>query len=179
MLEKEPPNHTRLRSLVLRAFTTRKISQFNEELDQLCHELIDAFSENEVDLLPAYAQKIPIIIIARLLGIPEEMSDQLLSWSNAMVAMYQARRTTEIEKEANQSAADFRVYLKAYIDERRKNPRDDLLSNLIQAEELGEKLTTAELISTVVLLLNAGHEATVHTLGNGIKTLIDFRFHHK
>ena len=168
MLEKEPPNHTRLRSLVLRAFTTRKISQFNEELDQLCHKLIDEFSEHEVDLLPAYAQKIPIIIIARLLGIPEEMSDQLLSWSNAMVAMYQARRTTEIEKEANQSAADFRVYLKAYIDERRKNPRDDLLSNLIQAEELGEKLTTAELISTVVLLLNAGHEATVHTLGNVI-----------
>lgn len=175
MLEKEPPNHTRLRSLVLRAFTTRKISQFNEELDQLCHKLIDEFSEHEVDLLPTYAQKIPIIIIARLLGIPEEMSDQLLSWSNAMVAMYQARRTTEIEKEANQSAADFRVYLKAYIDERRKNPRDDLLSNLIQAEELGEKLTTAELISTVVLLLNAGHEATVHTLGNGIKTLIETR----
>ena len=173
MLEKEPPNHTRLRSLVLRAFTKRKITQFEDELDQLCNELIDKFSGDQVDLLPTYAQKIPIIIIARLLGIPEEMSDQLLSWSNAMVSMYQARRTFEIEKIANKSAAEFRSYLLEYIDKRRKNPKDDLLSNLIQAEEQGEKLTTDELISTVVLLLNAGHEATVHTLGNGIKTLIE------
>lgn len=173
MLEKEPPNHTRLRSLVLRAFTTRKISQFNNELDQLCHELINKFSGDEVDLLPTYAQKIPIIIITRLLGIPEEMSGQLLSWSNAMVAMYQARRTLEIEKMANKSAAEFRSYLHKYLDKRRKKPKEDLLSSLIQAEEQGEKLTTEELISTVVLLLNAGHEATVHTLGNGIKTLIE------
>ena len=173
MLEKEPPNHTRLRSLVLRAFTTRKIAQFDDDLDQLCNQLIDKFSGDQVDLLPTYAQKIPIIIIARLLGIPEEMSDQLLSWSNAMVAMYQARRTLQIEKMANKSALEFRSYIKQYIDKRRKKPKDDLLSNLIQAEEQGDKLTTDELISTVVLLLNAGHEATVHTLGNGIKTLIE------
>ena len=173
MLEKEPPTHTRLRSLVLRAFTSRKIAQFDGELEILCRQLIDKFSGDSVDLLPSYAQKIPIIIIARLLGVPEEMSDHLLSWSNKMVAMYQARRTREIEIEANTAAIEFNAYITNYINKRRRSPKDDLLSNLISAEEKGEKLTTAELVSTVVLLLNAGHEATVHTLGNGIKTLIE------
>ena len=173
MLEKEPPTHTRLRSLVLRAFTSRKIAQFDEELDILCKQLINNFSGNSVDLLPAYAQKIPIIIIARLLGVPEEMSDKLLSWSNKMVAMYQARRTHNIEVEANTAAIEFNAYITNYINKRRRSPKDDLLSNLISAEEKGDRLTTAELVSTVVLLLNAGHEATVHTLGNGIKTLIE------
>jgi len=175
MLEKEPPTHTRLRSLVLRAFTSKRIAQFDEELDILCRQLIDKFSGDSVDLLPLYAQKIPIIIIARLLGVPEEMSDHLLSWSNKMVAMYQARRTREIEIEANTAAIEFNTYITDYINKRRLSPKDDLLSNLISAEEQGEKLTTAELVSTVVLLLNAGHEATVHTLGNGIKTLIETR----
>ena len=175
MLEKEPPTHTRLRSLVLRAFTSKRIAQFDEELEILCRQLINNFSGDSVDLLPLYAQKIPIIIIARLLGVPEEMSDHLLSWSNKMVAMYQARRTREIEIEANNAAIEFNAYITDYINKRRLTPKDDLLSNLISAEEKGEKLTTAELVSTVVLLLNAGHEATVHTLGNGIKTLIETR----
>ncbi|HGG63151.1 MAG TPA: cytochrome P450, partial [Rhodobacteraceae bacterium] len=118
-------------------------------------------------------QKIPVIIIARLLGVPEDMSDQLLTWSNAMVAMYQARRTRKIEEDAAKASSEFAAFMRGYIDQRRASPADDLITHLIAAEQDGEKLTTDELITTCILLLNAGHEATVHSMGNGIKTLLE------
>ena len=114
-----------------------------------------------------------MIVIARLLGVPDSLAPQLLDWSNAMVAMYQARRTRAIEDAAAAAAAEFSSFLRDYIGDRRKAPRDDLLSQLIAAEESGDRLSTDELIATCILLLNAGHEATVHTFGNGIKTLLE------
>ena len=173
MLELEPPRHTRLRGLVLRAFTSRTIAALAPTITQLCHDLIDDFPTEPFDLLTAYAQPVPVITIARLLGVPEERADDLLRWSNAMVAMYQARRTPEIEVAAIAASADFADFMRSYIAVRRKTPADDLISTLIAAEEGGEKLTTDELITTCILLLNAGHEATVHTLGNGTKTLLE------
>lgn len=172
MLELEPPRHTRLRGLVLRAFTSRRIAALAPEIDTLCHTLIDQFPDGPFDLIPAYCTKLPVIIIARLLGVPEERADDLLRWSNAMVAMYQARRSEEVENAAVKAAQDFAGFLNGYIDERRKRPADDLITHLIAAEESGEKLSTDELITTCILLLNAGHEATVHTLGNGIAALL-------
>jgi unspecific monooxygenase len=173
MLELEPPRHTRLRGLVLRAFTSRRIAAMAPEIETLCHRLIDGFPVGPFDLLPAYAQKVPVIVIARLLGVPESMADQLLAWSNAMVAMYQARRDRTVEESAARAAADFANFLRSYVEERRARPADDLITHLIAAEEEGEKLSTDELITTCILLLNAGHEATVHTLGNGVKTLLE------
>ena len=173
MLELEPPRHTRLRSLVLRAFTSRRIGELRPEIDALCHELIDRFPSDEMDLLTQYATHIPVIIIARLLGVPESMAPDLLRWSNDMVMMYQARRTRALEDRAVASTLEFSDFIRRYVDEKRKTPADDLLTNLIQAEEDGAKLSTDELITTCILLLNAGHEATVHTLGNGIKTLLE------
>ena len=126
-----------------------------------------------MDLLPAFAQRVPVIVIARLLGVPEGMADQLLSWSNAMVGMYQARRTREMEDAAATAAAAFADFMRGYVEERRSRPADDLITHLIAAEEAGERLTTEELITTCILLLNAGHEATVHTIGNGVKALLD------
>ena len=172
MLELEPPRHTRLRGLVLRAFTSRRIDQLAPEIIELCHRLIDKFEGSTVDLLPTYATKIPVIIIARLLGVPENMANQLLKWSNDMVLMYQARRSRALEKRAVQSTVEFVEFMRVYIAERRFQKSDDLISHLITAEEDGVRLTTDEMISTCILLLNAGHEATVHTLGNGIKCLI-------
>ena len=96
-----------------------------------------------------------------------------VGWSNAMVAMYQARRTREIEDNAARAASEFSAFLRDYVEARRRTPGDDLLSQLIAAEEAGERLSTDELIATCVLLLNAGHEATVHTMGNGIRTLLE------
>jgi cytochrome P450 len=173
MLELEPPRHTRLRGLVLRAFTSRKIKALGPEIDALSHQLIDAFPSGEFDLLPQFAQHLPVVIIARLLGVPESMSDELLRWSNAMVRMYIAGRSRADEDAANAAARDFTTFLRGYIEARRDDPRDDLITNLIAAEEDGDRLSTDELITTCILTLNAGHEATVHTIGNGVKALLE------
>ena len=173
MLELEPPRHTRLRGLVLRAFTSRRIQALAPEIAALSHQLIDAFPQGEFDLLQHFAQKLPVIIIARLLGVPETMSDDLLRWSNAMVGMYMAGRDRAREDRAVAATEAFVAFMRSYIEARRAEPRDDLITALIAAEETGEKLSTDELITTCILLLNAGHEATVHTLGNGTKTLLE------
>ncbi len=173
MLELEPPRHTRLRGLVLRAFTTRRIAALGPEIEALCHQLIDSFPDGAFDLIPAYCTKLPVIIIARLLGVPEGRADDLLAWSNAMVGMYQARRTRADEDAAVAATEAFVAFMRSYIDARRDDPRDDLITHLIAAEEAGEKLSTDELIATCILLLNAGHEATVHTMGNGVKALLE------
>ena len=135
--------------------------------------MIDTFPAGEFDLLRHFGQKLPVIIIARLLGVPEEMSGDLLRWSNAMVGMYMAGRTRETEDSAVEATEAFVAFMRSYVDERRKDPRDDLITHLIAAEAEGERLSTDELITTCILLLNAGHEATVHTIGNGVKTLLE------
>ncbi len=172
MLELEPPRHTRLRSLVLRAFTSRAIAALEPSIEQLSQDLIDQFPSGPFDLLQAYCTQVPVITICRLLGVPQDMAPQLLQWSHAMVAMYQASRTRETEDAAATASAEFTEFLSEYIALRRQNPSDDLITRLIQAEEDGEKLSRDELIATCILLLNAGHEATVHALGNGIRTLL-------
>ncbi|WP_204113990.1 cytochrome P450 [Shimia biformata] len=173
MLELEPPRHTRLRSLVLRAFTSRRIKELGPDIESLSHALIDGFPDGEFDLLAAFADPLPVTIIARLLGVPEEMGPQLLRWSHDMVAMYQASRTSETELAAARASSEFADFIRDYINSRRRVPGDDLLTHLIAAEEAGEKLTTDELITTCILLLNAGHEATVHGLGNAVKTILE------
>ena len=173
MLELEPPRHTRLRSLVLRAFTSRRIAALEPEIAQLSHDLIDALPSGAFDLLAEFGQKLPVIIIARLLGVPEAMAPDLLRWSNAMVGMYMAGRTRETEDRAVAATEAFVAFMRGYVEARRNDPRDDLITHLIAAEQDGDRLTTDELITTCILLLNAGHEATVHTIGNGVKTLLE------
>ena len=173
MLELEPPRHTRLRGLVLRAFTTRRIAAMAPEIADLAHRLIDAFPSGPFDLLPGFCTPIPVIVICRLLGVPDDMAPQLLRWSHDMVAMYQAGRDRKTEERAAQAAAAFARFIRDYIDRRRSVPGDDLLTRLIAAEENGAHLTTDELITTCILLLNAGHEATVQALAIGVKTLLE------
>ncbi len=173
LLEAEPPRHTRLRALVMRAFTSRAISALQPSIETLCHDLIRDFPQEPFDLLHAYCTQVPVITICRLLGVPEDMAPDLLRWSHDMVAMYQANRTRDTEDKAAQSAQEFTTFLEDYIDQKRRDPRDDLITRLIAAEEEGEKLSREELVATCILLLNAGHEATVHSLGNGVKTLLE------
>lgn len=172
MLELEPPRHTRLRSLVVRAFTSRRVRSLESEMTQVCHDLIDAFPTESFDLLEAYARWVPVRIICRLLGVPECHSAQLLTWSNDMVAMYQAGRTSAQETRAAESSAAFAEFMRTIIAQKKVAPGDDLLTELIRAEEAGDRLSEKELVSTCILLLNAGHEATVHTIGNGVATLL-------
>ena len=174
MLELEPPRHTRLRALVLRAFTTRRIAALGPEIAALAHNLIDALpADGPFDLIAGFAKPLPVRIIARLLGVPEDRADDLLAWSNAMVGMYQARRSRETEEAAAAAAADFAGFLRAHGEARRRAPGDDLISHLLAAQDAEGGLTEAELIATCILLLNAGHEASVHTIGNGVKTLLE------
>ncbi len=173
MLELDGARHKRLRALTARAFTSRRIRGLGPEVAALAHQLIDRFPTGPFDLLPAFAQRIPIVIICRLLGVPEEMADQLLAWSHDMVAMYQARRDRALEARAVAATEAFVAFMRAYVQERRHRPADDLISELIAAEEAGEKLSTDELITTCILLLNAGHEATVHAMANAVKMLLE------
>lgn len=172
LLEAEPPRHTRLRALVMRAFTSREISALQPSIESLCHSLVEAFPNTPFDLLSAYCTQVPVITICRLLGVPEDMAPNLLQWSHDMVAMYQANRTQATEDKAAKSSQEFTDFLLGYINQRRNDPRDDLITRLISAEEEGEKLSIDELVATCILLLNAGHEATVHSLANGVKTLL-------
>ncbi|WP_380058564.1 cytochrome P450 [Falsihalocynthiibacter sp. SS001] len=176
MLELEPPRHTRLRGLVLRAFTSRRIAALQPEIAALAHQLIDQLPEGDFNLIEHFAEPLPVIIIARFLGVPEERAPDLLAWSHAIVGMYKAGRTKEDEIAASDAGKEFAAFLREYISYRRDKPEDDLITHLIAAEEDGEKLSTDELIATCVLLLNAGHEATVHTLGNGLKALLENKY---
>jgi cytochrome P450 len=113
-----------------------------------------------------------VLVIAGMLGVPEDMAPSLLEWSHDMVAIYQSRRDEAIERRAAAATVSFSAFVRDLIAERRAAPGDDLLSTLIAAMEDGERLNEEELVSTVILLLNAGHEATVHAIGNGVKTLL-------
>lgn len=174
LLEIEPPEHTRLRTLVNRAFVTRHVEKMKPEIAELANQLIDRFEHRgEVELLSAFADIIPVTMIARMIGIPEQMGPQLLKWSHAYVRMYMFGRTRDDEYAADQAAKEFADYVKSVIVERRANPRDDLLTHMITTEHKGQYLTDEELVSTTIVLLNAGHEATVHQIGNSVRVILE------
>lgn len=174
LLELEPPGHTRLRRLVNKAFVSRQVERLRASIGDLSHRLMDAFEgETEIELLERYATPIPLVTICGVLGVPVEAGPQLLRWSHAMCRMYVLNPSPEDAAEADAAAAAFSDFLRDQIAARRKAPGEDLLSALIAAEENGETLTLDELVSTVILLLNAGHEATVHQMGNAVKSILE------
>ncbi len=174
LLEIEPPEHTRLRTLVNRAFVSRHVEKMTGEIEELANRLIDGFEkDSKTELLSTFADIIPVTMIARMIGIPEEMGPQLLKWSHDYVGMYMFKRTRADEEAADRSAKEFADYVRSVIAERRAEPRDDLLSHMIHTEHKGQFLTEDELISTTIVLLNAGHEATVHQIGNSVRVILD------
>jgi cytochrome P450 len=174
MLEREPPVHMRLRTLVNRAFVSRNIERLRPRITTLAHELIDKMKPaGYADLIAAYATPIPVVVIAELLGIPTGMCPKLLDWSHRMVAVYQLEKSRETELAAEAATIEFSDFLRSHVAERRLRPADDLISHLIAVEATGDRLSEDELIGTCILLLNAGHEATVHAVGNSVKTLLE------
>ena len=162
LLELEPPAHTRLRTLVNKAFVSRQVERLRPDIADLTHRTIDRFEgDGEVELIRRFAEPIPVSVIARMIGVPQELNDELLDWSHRMVRMYMYHQTEEDEHSANRAAHDFAACLRDLIAQRRRAPQDDLLSHMLQTERNGERLSDDEVISTSVLLLNAGHEATV------------------
>lgn len=174
LLELEPPEHTRLRTLVNRAFVSRHVEKMKPEIEALANGLIDAFEKDgRTELLSSFADIIPVTMIARMIGIPEQMGPQLLKWSHDYVGMYMFKRNRADEEAADRSAREFADYVRGMIAERRANPRDDLLTHMIHTEHKGQFLTEDELISTTIVLLNAGHEATVHQIGNSVRIILE------
>jgi cytochrome P450 len=174
LLGLEPPAHTRLRTLVNRAFVSRHVEQLRPRIEQLANSIIDGFeADGGTELIKSFAAPIPAIVIAEMIGLPAEMATQLLNWSNRMVRMYMFEVSRETELDADQAARDFTDYLRGVLTERRKAPREDLITHMLTADPVdGQRLTEDEVISTAILLLNAGHEATVHTTGNAVKTIL-------
>lgn len=171
MLELEPPVHTRLRTLVNRAFVSRQVERLRPRVEALANRLIDELPA-EADLLPAYAAPLPVTIICEMLGVPVEMGPQMVDWSHRMVAMYMHGRTRQVEEDANAAARDFARFIADFAQARRSRPADDLISLLLTAADDGQRLSESELVSSVILLLNAGHEATVHQTGNAVRTIL-------
>jgi cytochrome P450 len=164
----EPPDHSRLRKLVAAAFTPRSVESLREPAHELAALLLEPLAEaGEMELLYDYAQPYSIAVICRMLGVPLDRHRDLLEWSHRMVKMYEFDVPDEAAAAANQAAAEFQDYVRELIRERRAKPRDDMVTALVEAEVDGARLSDDEIVSTVIVLLNAGHEATVNTLGNG------------
>ena len=170
MLEREPPEHTRLRREVLKAFTGRRVAGLAPGIAALAEVLIARFPKEPFDLLKAFAELLPVTVIARMLGVSEARAPDLLAWSHDMVAMYEARRDRAIEDRAVAATLAFRAFITEEIAARRREPADDLLSALATAGD--GRLTDDEITTTAILLLNAGHEATVHVIGNGVAAIL-------
>ncbi len=175
LLALEPPKHTRIRKSVNQAFANRRVAEMQAGIEALANQLIDDLEDyHETDLLSTYATTLPVTVIARLLGVPDSECDALLSWSHAMVRIYTLTQTKQEELLANQAASDFRDLLIELIKARRKSPKDDLLSHLVLLKS--DALSDDEIVSTAILLLNAGHEATVHQIGNTINLLLQLNW---
>jgi cytochrome P450 len=174
MMENEPPDHTRLRSLVAKAFARGHVERLRPRVQELADGLLDrVVGAGEFDLIQDFAEPLPVAVIAELLGVPEADRHLLRPWSQSIVKMYEYGRTARVESDAIDASNEFYDYMHDLAARRRAEPRDDLVSHLALAEERGQMLTEDELVASAILLLNAGHEASVNAFGNGVVTLLD------
>ena len=175
ILDSEPPKHTRLRALVSKAFNKNIIESQREIINKIVDQLIidiKAKSGNW-DLIADFAEPLPVKVIVAMLGFPEEDEYLLRPWSQAIVKMYEVNPSEQVQADAKKAAAEFAAYVQKLADERKEKPGNDLITDLVRVEEQGEKLNAHELIATCVLLLNAGHEASVNGFGNGAVALLE------
>ena len=178
ILDSEPPKHTRLRSLVAKAFNRNKIVGMRPAVERITQQLLDAIDEKvksgeNFDLIADYAEPLPVKIIADLLGFPESEEHLLRPWSQSIVKMYEVNPSEQYQVEAKKAAGEFAEYVRNLAEHRKTNPGQDLITDLAMVEENGEKLNSHELVATCVLLLNAGHEASVNAFGNGMVAALE------
>jgi cytochrome P450 len=170
MLSSDPPDHTRLRSLINITFTPRLIEQWRERIQEITDDLLDAVQDkHEMDLIDQFAFPLPIIVISEMLGVPSEDRMKFRAWSNLVV---ESTGDPEAFQQVAEQLQAFNLYIRKLIDDKRMVPADDLLSKLIQVETQGDKLSEEELVSMVFLLIIAGHETTVNLISNGALALL-------
>lgn len=172
MLFADPPDHTRLRGLATRAFTPRTVEALRGRVVAIVDELIDSFGAGEVDLMDALAFPLPVTVIGEMLGVPAEDRAQFRPLVRASTAVLELAVTPEALAAATAARATMEDYFADLVAERRAHPRDDLLTQLIEAENKGDQLSERELISTAILLFAAGFETTTHLIGNSVLALL-------
>ncbi|MFM8937470.1 MAG: cytochrome P450 [Actinomycetota bacterium] len=174
ILDSEPPKHTRLRALVLKAFNRGRMEGMRSQIEAIASELLDEIENKggEFDLIADYAEPLPVKVIALLLGFPPKDEYLLRPWSQAIVKMYEVNPPREHQLAAQKAANEFADYVHTLMLERKREPKPDLITDLSHVHEAGEQLSTHELIATCILLLNAGHEASVNGFGNGMVALL-------
>ena len=180
ILENEPPTHTRLRRLVAGAFGRGHVERMRpwigELADRLVADLVDRLDGGSADLIEHVAEPVPVEVIAELLNVPAADRHHLRPWSNAIVKMYEYGLAEERRREAEEASAAFVGYLRGLVADRRAHPReDDMVSDLVAASDGADRLTEDEVVGTCVLLLMAGHEATVNVVGNGMLAMLRHR----
>lgn len=168
----DPPDHTRIRQLVSKAFTPRTVEQLRPKIDDLVAGLLDdAVAKGEMDLIPDLAYPLPVVVICELLGVPPQDHERFQGWSKTLAAMIDPIADPTLLAGAEKAVIAFDDFFHELLEERRTNPGDDLLTALLQAEEEGERLREDELLSLAILLLVAGHETTMNLIGNGMLAL--------
>jgi cytochrome P450 len=173
LLNLEPPDHTRIRSLLAKVFTPSSVNSMRPRLDSTSARLLlEASQHDDIDLLRDYAMPYSIDAICTLLGVPVADGPLLLDWSHAIVKMYELTTSDDERVAANAAGRSFIEYTRALITAKRRSPDSTLVSDLVQVEEAGDRLTEDEIVSTVIVLLNAGHEATVNVHGNGMRAML-------
>ncbi len=173
MLFQNPPDHTRLRGLVNRAFTPRMVEQNRDRVQAITNRLLDDVQvDGQMDLIAKFAYLLPVTVIAEMLGVPPEDHVVFQEWSKILVKSLDLGDHTGIQAQLENVLESFRAYFSHLIAERRGAPKDDLLSALVEAEEAGDRLSEMELYATCQLLLVAGHETTVNLIGNGVLALL-------
>ena len=178
MLFIDPPDHTRLRNLVNRAFTARRIEALRSHIREIVKGLLDdieASGRDTFDLVNEVAYPLPVTVICEMLGVPWQDWDQFHRWSSALVVTLDPVMSDEVLGPANEAALAFADYFTGLLADRRARPRDDLLTAMIAAEDRGERLTEQELLAMCILLLIAGHETTVNLIANGMIALLHHR----
>ncbi len=171
-IDLEPPRHTRIRRLVQWAFTRRASRSYRPRMEAEAHRRLDqAAGRGAMEAIADYATPIPLVMIAELMGVPGEDQPRLVEWSHRLVRLFDEGCTAEEGQSAEQAGIDFADYLRDLIRSPRTREGDNLLSHLIRARHEGDALSEEELIATAILVLNAGHEATVQAIGNGLMAL--------
>lgn len=169
----DPPDHTRLRGLVSSAFTPRAIAELEPRIKEIVDEILTGFAENEpVDVMAELAYPLPVTVIAELLSVPSDDRARFKTWSDHLARILEPTITAAEMETAVSAAAELSDYFRGIIEERRKNPQDDLITRLISAEEDGETLSMNEMIAMLRLLLAAGNETTTNLIGNGLLALL-------
>ena len=173
MLDLDPPDHTRLRGLVSRAFTTRRVARMEEHIRETAHGLLDEVEgDDRFDLMSNLAALLPTVVIAEMIGVPTEDREQFKQWSGEFARVLEPRPTLAEAHAIVATGRRFDEYFAEIVEQRRADPRDDLLTQLIEAEEDGERLTTREMLTTLRLQLVAGKETTTNLIGNGLLALL-------